>query len=184
MTAPSMRSASRSSISGAGLLARPVLARFARLAGREARPTLALLLLVFPTFAQLPAGPGKAEIEKLCAQCHEIERSISLRQDRAGWQATVDKMAGLGMKASDKEVQAAIDYLAAHYPASEVPPLNVNKARSIDFESALSLPRSQAARIIDYRTSHGDFHSLDDLKKVPGVDAAKIEAKKDRIVFQ
>jgi competence protein ComEA len=135
-------------------------------------------------FAQLPSGPGKADVEKLCAQCHEIERSVSLRQDRTAWQSTVDKMAGLGMKASDKEVQAALDYLAAHYPASEVPPLNVNKARSIDFESALSLPRSQAARIIEYRTSHGDFHSLDDLKKVPGVDVAKIEAKKDRIVFQ
>jgi len=142
------------------------------------------LLLAATALAQLPAGPGKAEIEKLCAQCHELERSISLRQDRAGWQATIEKMAGLGMKASDKEIQSAIDYLAAHYPASDVPPLNVNKARAIEFESALSLPRSQAALIIQYRTRNGDFHSLDDLKKVPGIDVAKIEARKDRIVFQ
>ncbi len=142
------------------------------------------LLAAAASFAQLPAGAGKAEVEKLCAQCHEIERSVSIRQDRAGWQSTVDKMAGLGMKASDKEVQAAIDYLAAHYPASDVPPLNINKARAIELESALSLPRSQAALIIQYRTKNGDFKSIQDLKKVPGVDAAKIEAKKDRIVFQ
>jgi competence protein ComEA len=134
--------------------------------------------------AQLPDGPGKAETEKLCVQCHELERSISLRQDRAGWQATVEKMSSLGMKASEKGILAAIEYLAAHYPASDVPPLNVNKARAIEFESALSLPRSQAALIIQYRTKNGDFHSLEELEKIPGVDVAKIEAKKDRLVFK
>jgi competence protein ComEA len=145
-----------------------------------------LLGLVFSAaaFAQLPAGPGKAETEKLCAQCHELERSVSLRQDRVGWQATADKMTGLGMKGTDKEIQAAVEYLAAHYPASEIPPLNVNKARAIDFESTLSLPRSQAALIIQYRTKNGEFQSIDDLKKVPGVDVAKIESKKDRLTFK
>jgi competence protein ComEA len=86
-----------------------------------------------------------------------LERSISLRQDRAGWQATVDKMAGLGMKASEKDLQAAVEYLAAHYPASDVPPLDVNKARAIELESTLSLPRSQAALIVQYRSKNGDF---------------------------
>jgi competence protein ComEA len=142
------------------------------------------LLLAASGFAQLPAGNGKAETEKLCAQCHELERSISLRQDRAGWQATVDKMGGLGMKASGNEVQAVVEYLTAHYPAADVPRLNVNTARAIEFESALSLPRSQAALIIQYRTKNGAFKSLEDLKKVPGLDAAKIDAKKDRLVFQ
>lgn len=142
------------------------------------------LLLAGAAFAQLPAGPGKAETEKLCAQCHELERSISLRQDRAGWQSTVEKMSGLGMKATDKETQATIEYLAAHYPASDVPPLNVNKARAIELESTLSLPRSQAALIVQYRTKNGDFKSIEELKKVPGVDTAKIEAKKDRLIFQ
>ena len=134
--------------------------------------------------AQLPDGAGKAEVEKMCVQCHELERSVSLRQDRAGWQATIDKMTSLGMKGAPKDMQAALDYLAAHYPASDVPPLNVNKARAIEIESALSLPRSQAALIIQYRSKNGDFKSIEDLKKVPGVDAAKIEAKKDRLTFQ
>ena len=48
----------------------------------------------------------------------------------------------------------------------------------------MSLLRSQAALIIQYRAKNGDFKSIDDLKKVPGVDVAKIEAKKDRLVFQ
>ena len=135
-------------------------------------------------WAQLPDGPGKAETQKLCVQCHELERSISLRQDRAGWQATIDKMATLGMKGTEKEIEATLDYLALNYPAEEIPRINVNKARAIDLESGLSLPRSQAALIIQYRTKNGDFHSIEDLKKVPGVDVAKIEAKKDRLVFK
>jgi competence protein ComEA len=142
-----------------------------------------LLLFAVPLYAQLPEGAGKAETEKLCSQCHEVERSIAPRQDREGWQTTIDKMVKLGAKGTDKEFALVIDYLASHYPAEAVQRLNVNKARAIELESALSLPRSQAAAIIEYRTRHGDFKSLADLKKVPGVDAAKIEAKKDRLAF-
>jgi len=134
--------------------------------------------------AQLPDGPGRAETQKVCTQCHEVERSISLRQDRAGWQATLDKMSTLGMKATDEEILAVLNYLSLHYPADTVPRINVNQCRAIDLESGLSLLRSQAALIIQYRTRNGDFKSIEDLKKVPGVDVAKIEAKKDRLAFQ
>jgi competence protein ComEA len=133
--------------------------------------------------AQLPDGPGKTETETICKQCHELDRSISLRQDRAGWQATMDKMVALGAKGSQKDFDLVVEYLAAHYPADEVPRIRVNQARAIELESGLSLPRSQAAAIVEYRTQHGDFHSIEDLKKVPGVDVAKIEAKKDRLAF-
>ncbi len=144
---------------------------------------LALPLLAPAGWAQLPDGPGKAETEKLCSQCHELERSISLRQDRDGWQATMDKMVTLGARGTDKEFQVVADYLAKNYPGQEIPRLNMNKARAIELESGLSLRRSEAAAIIEYRTRHGDFKSIEDLKKVPGIDAAKIEAKKDRLTF-
>jgi competence protein ComEA len=132
---------------------------------------------------QLSEGPGRAETEKLCKQCHELERAVSLRQDRAGWQATIGKMVNLGMQGTDKEIAAVLDYLSKEYPGEEVPKLNVNEAQAIEFESRLSLRRSQAAAIIEYRTKHGPFKSIEDLKKVPGIDVAKIEAKKDRLVF-
>src|SRR2546423_555490 len=142
-----------------------------------------LALLAGPGWAQLPEGPGKMETERICKQCHELERSISLRQDRAGWQATMEKMVALGATGTPKDFDAVVEYLAKNFPASEIPRLKVNTATAIDFESGLSLTRSQAAAIIRYRTKNGDFKSVDDLKKVPGVDAAKIDAKKDRLVF-
>ena len=79
--------------------------------------------------AQLPAGPGQAEVQAICTQCHELARAIAPRQDKAGWQATVDKMITLGAKGSDKDFQVVVDYLAKNYPGDEVPRINVNEAR-------------------------------------------------------
>jgi len=151
---------------------------------RYLRPLAIFSFLAASAWAQLPDGPGRAETQTVCTQCHELERSISPRQDRAGWQATLDKMSSLGMKATDEDLQAVLNYLSLHYPADAIPRINVNKARAIDLESGLSLLRSQAALIIQYSAKNGDFKSIEDLKKVPGVDVAKIEAKKDRLIFQ
>lgn len=142
------------------------------------------LLLSLSGFAQvLPEGPGKAETERLCKGCHELARSVSLRQDRGGWEATMKKMVAMGIKGTEQEFNLVLEYLVKNYPAEDVPPLNVNKATAIELESRLSLRRSQASAIIKYRNENGNFKSIDDLKKVPGIDPDKIEAKKDRVVF-
>lgn len=132
---------------------------------------------------QLPEGPGRDETEKLCKQCHEMARSISLRQDRTGWTATLVKMSAFGMKATDQETAAVLDYLAQHYPADDLPPIHINKAKAIELESALRLKRSQAKAFIEYRDKNGGFKSIEDVKKAPGIDPAVIEEKKQRIVF-
>ena len=93
------------------------------------------------------------------------------------------KMVALGAKDSEKEFEVILEYLVTNFPAEDLPPLNVNKATAIDLESRLSLRRSQAAAILRFRAKNGNFKSIEDLKRVPGVDAAKIEAKKDRLVF-
>lgn len=132
---------------------------------------------------ELPEGPGRAETIQMCKQCHDVARSVSLRQDRAGWNHTMNKMVAFGMKGTDQEFALVLDYLVQHFSADEVPRVNVNRASAIELESGLSLRRSQAATLIAYRQKHGDFKTLEDLKKVPSLDAAKIEAKKDRITF-
>ena len=146
-------------------------------------PTVVLGLSMSILWAQMPDGPGREETQKMCSGCHELERSISLRQDRDGWKTTMNKMVSLGAESTDAEFTAVLEYLAAHYPAPAMPPLSVNVARAIDFESRLSLRRSQSAAIIEFRTKHGGFKSIEDLKKVPGIDPAKIEAKKEILVF-
>src|SRR5262249_30119575 len=69
----------------------------------------------------LPDGPGKAETQKLCSQCHDMDKSVSLRQDRVGWRRTIEKMLAFGAKATDHEFNAVLDYLATNFPADDVP---------------------------------------------------------------
>jgi len=133
--------------------------------------------------AQLPDGPGSKETVRLCSQCHAAEVVTSVGQDRAGWAATLRKMSALGAKGTDEEFRAVLGYLASHFPAQELPRINVNTATAIELESGLTLRRSQAAAIIAYRAQHGKFTALEDLEKVPGLDPATIEAKKDRVTF-
>jgi len=132
----------------------------------------------------LPDGPGKEEARKLCAGCHELEKSFSTRQDRDGWELTLEKMVSYGMKATEKDIATVLEYVVRNFPADDVPKIKVNEAKAIEFESGLSLRRSQAAALIQYREKNGPFKSIEDLKKVPGIDAAKIEAKKDRLIFK
>ena len=147
--------------------------------------TVSLLLMAACAMMaqQLPDGPGRAETERLCKQCHEMARSISLRQDRPGWQTTMNKMVAFGMRGSEAEFNRVVDYLVTHYPAEQVPKVNVNTAAAIDLEAALSLRRSQARALIAYREQNGAFKSFDDLKKVAGLDPAHLEERKHKIEF-
>jgi competence protein ComEA len=133
--------------------------------------------------ADIPAGPGKDVTVKYCAICHSAEQAVSLRQGQEEWAATVDKMVGMGAKIPDDSYQPILTYLTKHFGPDAPLPIKVNKASPVELESLLLVKRSEAAAIIQYRTEHGDFKTIDDLKKVPGLDFKKIEAKKDLLVF-
>jgi competence protein ComEA len=76
--------------------------------------------------------------------------------------------------------------LIAGYPAKYFGPagkLNINKASAREMETALAISTEDTEAIVRYRAEKGSFKTLDDLKKVPGLDAAEIEAKKDQLEF-
>lgn len=133
--------------------------------------------------AQLAEGPGMAETARTCKGCHEVERSVSLRQDKDGWNTTLTKMVGFGMKAADADLAIIADYLAKNYPADALSPLNVNTASAIELESRLGMRRSQASAFIAHREKVGKLKTFTELKKAPGIDPEKVEEKKTQIVF-
>ena len=144
---------------------------------------LPVLLCSAFIWADIPAGPGKDDTVKYCGDCHSVEQAVSLRQGPEEWKATLEKMTGMGAKIPDSSYQSILGYLTSHFGADAPLPIRVNKASAVDLESLLLLKRSEARAIIDYRTAHGDFKSIDDLRKVPALDFKKIEAKKDLLVF-
>jgi competence protein ComEA len=143
----------------------------------------ASLFLTGLSWGDWPDGPGKEATLRVCGLCHEPERAASLQQDKAGWEGTISNMVGRGMEINDADYAAVLGYLSKSFPAQEIPPLNINSATSIDLESMLTLTRKEAAAVIAYREKNGKFKALEDLKKVPGLDFAKLEARKDRIAF-
>ena len=142
-----------------------------------------VLVTANPVTAQvaLPDGPGKDQMIRVCGVCHEAQRVASIRLTREGWEATINDMIARGAKGTDEDLQAVLDYLSTHFLGEAERPLNVNTAQAIDFETVLLLLRKEAAAMMAYRAKHGLFKSVEDLKKVPGIDVKKIEAQKDRL---
>jgi competence protein ComEA len=130
---------------------------------------------------ELPAGPGKDTLIRVCSSCHSPDNVIANGQDRAGWENTISKMAGFGAVGTDEEFTEILDYLVKSFPANA--PINVNKATASQLASGLGLTTAEAEAVIEYRKKNGDFKTIDDLKKVPEVDAKKLDAKKDRLAF-
>ena len=127
----------------------------------------------------LPEAPAKSTVERVCAACHDLGTATGTRRTKAGWDMVVDAMANRGARASDQEFDAIVAYLAKYFGV-----VNINQASAKQIEEVLEISSQQAEAILQHRTGAGDFKNLDALKKVPGVDAALLEERKDRIVFQ
>jgi competence ComEA-like helix-hairpin-helix protein len=150
---------------------------------------VALFGLAAIAFAQslpsqtLPDGPGKAVVEKMCKGCHGLENIVRSRRTKDKWSDIVDDMIARGAKGTDSEADEVVDYLSTHFGADAVQRVNVNKAGTPDLTSALGISTADADTIVRYRADHGSFKSIQELMKVPGIDAKKIESNRDRIEF-
>ena len=156
----------------------------ARGAGRSVLAMLVISAMVaMPSSAQqLPEGPGKAEVLKVCGGCHQAERSASVRLTREGWEGVITDMIQRGAKGSDDEFNAILQYLSTHFLGDAPRPLNINRATSVDLESIAGLTRKESAAVLAWLDKVGICKSLDEMKKVPGLDYKKIEARKDFLV--
>ena len=129
----------------------------------------------------LPDGPGKEVFESVCSLCHTPTAPMGRQWTKPQWEAKVIEMLQEEPDVTPQERAAIIEYLSANFsPGGKI---YINKARAKDLETALELSSSEAEAVFRYREEKGGFKTVDDLKKVPGVDAAKIEAKKNRLEF-
>jgi len=144
-------------------------------------PVLAISLSVAQA-QDLPAGKGKDLVENTCGSCHGLDVIVAQHATKDGWASIVDYMVSRGATGTPAEIQTIVDYLAKNFPAAAAK-TNVNKASSMDLQTQLELSAKDADAIVKYRTDHGDFKDWDGLAKVPGIDTAKLTAKKDSIVF-
>jgi competence protein ComEA len=136
-------------------------------------------VLMLTLMQSLPDGPGKAVTERMCKPCHGLDNVVRARRTEDKWAEVVDDMVSRGAKGTDDEVDQVIKYLSLHFG----PKVNVNKASASDLKESLGISASDADAIVQYRTEKGTFKSIQDLMKVPGIDAKKIEGLQDRLEF-
>jgi competence protein ComEA len=119
----------------------------------------------------------KADFAKVCGTCHTPDMVSDMRTGPE-WEETVEHMVSIGAKGTSEQMEAVMRYLLR-----TLTKVNVNTADAAQLPLVLEISESTAQAVVKYRAAHGDFKTLGDLKRVPGIDAAKLEARKDRVVF-
>ncbi|MGA3188445.1 MAG: helix-hairpin-helix domain-containing protein [Bryobacteraceae bacterium] len=137
-----------------------------------------LFLLLFTSLTQdLPAGPGKETVLKICRDCHDLDTITAENRTRENWKKTVDKMIDRGADGTNEEFEIVVNYLTKSFGK-----INVNKASAEEIASGLDFSAKESATIVEYREKNGPYKSWKDLTTV--IDPAKVEAKKDHIAVQ
>ncbi|HXE08698.1 MAG TPA: helix-hairpin-helix domain-containing protein [Acidobacteriaceae bacterium] len=128
----------------------------------------------------LPAEDAAREgqsIKTVCGHCHNLELVLNTPKSYDAWHDTVQKMIDHGAKGTDDQLDDVMDYLER-----TVTTIDVNSADADELEIVLNVSDATAQAILARRTDK-KFTGLADLKTIPGVDAATVDAKARMIFF-
>ena len=151
--------------------------------------------------SDLPAGDGKAIVQRACVGCHALKVVTSKRATPEEWSTVVNQMVSRGADVEDDEIETLVAYLSKNFPASAKadqlpadhgsPPadhdsssqVNVNHATATELSSVLEIAAKDADALVAYREQNGDFKTIADLTKVPGIDSKKIVSNRSKVRF-
>lgn len=128
----------------------------------------------------LPDGKAKKLVENTCTECHGLEHVVNAALSPAQWRETVHDMVKRGATLSKDDMETVIDYLTVYFAQEKV---NVNTASAVELQSSLELTSGEADAIVAHRKANGKIKDIETLRKVEGLNAKKIDAKKDVIAF-
>jgi competence protein ComEA len=128
---------------------------------------------------KLPDAPGKPVLVRICTSCHDSTLITDAPRTVAGWDDMMYLMKDFGAMATEEEWKTVFDYLVTHLAL-----LEVNKATAGHVQLVFGISDTAAAEVVAYRDKQGGFKTIDDVKKAPGVDAAKIDALNERLIFK
>jgi competence protein ComEA len=137
-----------------------------------------LLTVAGATQDKFPEGAGRAEIVKACGGCHDAEIVLSTLKTPAEWTETLQDMAQQGAEATPDDWRVIEKYIDVNFAL-----IPINKATADELQSTMDVTPDVARAVVKYRQDNGAFRSIDDVKKVGGVDAAKVDARRNRFVF-
>ncbi len=139
------------------------------------------LALVF--FVGLTAGaadsddPNWGAVQVVCGRCHTT--AVFQNQPRSWnrWNDVFADMTKRGARGTDEQLAQVTSYFLENLTL-----LNVNTSPADELTGVLGIDESVADLIIA-RRERKTFSNLAELREIPGVDAKKLEQRKERILF-
>jgi competence ComEA-like helix-hairpin-helix protein len=114
-----------------------------------------------------------------CSTCHATERALVAPRTRKGWENVLAEMVNNnGAQLEAGEPEAILAFLTERHGL-----VNVNDATAAELV-ALGLSQKDADTIVSYRTEHGPFADFAALRGVPGLDADRLDAVRQRVAFR
>lgn len=109
--------------------------------------------------------------------CHDANLVAGFLRTPAEWDEVVARMQSYGTIALPVQFARVRNYLLRSYGR-----VDINAAPASDMAPVMDLNPETAEGVVAYRMEHGEFKSIDDLKNVPGIDPAKIDQRKNRLL--
>ena len=134
-----------------------------------------------PTPTQEQAGILEVERtthESVCSSCHEASVVTGAFRMPEEWDEALARMQSFGLDATPEQLNQVRSFLLRNYGKARV-----NSAPATDLAPVLDVPPAVAEVVVTIRRDNGPFKTLDDLKAIPGLDPAKVDARKARLMF-
>jgi competence protein ComEA len=129
----------------------------------------------------LPEGPGKDAVAKACLDCHGAANFRMARKDADEWAESVQDMVDRGATATAAEADTIVAYLVKNFGKGAKVQMNTAPLEEIKKVLGFTVPEANA--IVAWREQNGPYKDWRDVLKAPGIDAAKVESKKDAMAF-
>jgi competence protein ComEA len=144
-----------------------------------------MLVVATPAQQGAPAPPAQAAEDpdtglfvRKCSNCHDIKQIVSRRRGRTEWETVINKMIEQGLEGTGPEMETIFAYLNRTYGK-----VAINRAPADELIAVLAISQKDADAIVAYRKTAGPIADFDALKKIPGIDLALLEQKKEAIEF-
>jgi competence protein ComEA len=122
------------------------------------------------------SAADKEAFQRVCGECHDTTMADSYRS-MPDWRQTVDNMVENGAKGTPEDMERVMRYLARNWTR-----IDLNAATAEQIAAVLGVNADLASAVVKYRTEHGHFTAIGELKKVPGFEKFKPEEYKDKLV--
>jgi len=64
---------------------------------------------------ELPEGPGKEAVLRVCGSCHDIDQAVSMRASEKDWKDVIALMVDRGATGSEEDFRSILAYLAKNF---------------------------------------------------------------------